>query len=236
MIKTVDELRAKIVPILQEALGDQLICAFAHGVCADPQFVPGVAPWEVSLFVKELDSDTIPDLSAVLKPFSKAGAELHYLFTPDMVKRAEDTYPLEFLNYSRRHLLLCGTLPIANFEPLRPWLRLQCERELRGLLIHLHREVALRGNSDKDLRTLLRIAPARFVPIFHGAIWLVKGEYPQSISECLRLIAEHWNLESLLTRLVSLPKDSKELRTLAGDYILGMQKILQTIDQLEETP
>jgi len=236
MVKTVDELRAMIVPVLQQALGGQLVCIFAHGNCAESLFVPGSSPWEVSLFVNGLDPKNIPDLSVAQKQLSKAGTDLHYIFTPEMVLHAGDTYPLEFLNLSERHILLHGALPIEKFHPLKPWLRLQCERELRGLLIHMHREVALRGTSTKDLQRLLSIAMPRFLPILHGVVWLVKNEeYPTDNLQCLKTIAQEWNLANLFTRMQQLPKDAIALRSLAGDYIMGMQTILQTIDQLEES-
>jgi|GEM_PF-617224 len=235
-ISNSEQLQSYLVPILQQALGDNLVCAFLQGASAHPEYISGKDPWDLSLFLATLDPKSLPDLTAVHKALEKAKVRLNYLFTPDMALSATDTYPLEFLNLAHQHFILCGYLPIAGFIPVPSVLRLQCERELRGLLIHLHREYVLHAHQPKELRQIFSNTMPRFIPVFNGVYWLINGgQYPSGSASCLRTIDSHWQLGNLFQRVMTPPKDPLELKWLAGEYIVGIEKILKTIDFMEES-
>ncbi len=211
----------EIAPCAQTLFGDNLICLFHQN-------------WRVSVFLHSNNPKDLPDFAPFLKILSKAKASLAYIFSPEMVFSAADTFPLEFLELSHRHTVLAGEFPLTGFTPDLASLRHQCERELRGYLIHLRREAAIHSQSSKDMQSMIAATLPQFDTVFLGIFWLTQaGRFPQGRSQCLETIDQTWQLGNLFSRLVNPPKDVKELRWLVGDYILGIETILKSIDRME---
>lgn len=235
-IQSVEQLRTALQSTLDAIPEGKCIGAFAFGACMDDDFNPKQG-FEIGFFLHSLNPKELPDFAPIIKAFGKANSSLGFLFTPDMVHSASDTYPLEFLNLANRHAVLHGEFPLQGFMPHPMALRHQCERELRGLLIHLHREFAIHSGSPKELRAMLQYTLPRFQPVFRGIYWLLNQfQYPSSTAECLMFIDSYWQLGNLFPRVSTPPKDSQEVQWLAGDYILSIEKILKTIDHLEVQP
>ena len=220
--KSKQEIQNQLAPLAKTLFNDNLVCLFRHGDALS----------QISLFLKDLNPHKLPEISGFLKVLEKMHLSMAYLFTPEMVQTAADTYPLEFLDIAQHHEVLIGEMPLLGFVPSRAALRLQCERELRGLLIHLHRERAIHSRSSEIRRMLERTFP-HFFPVFHGVCWLLDGSYPQDVPQTLGLIGQHWQLENLFARIQQPVHDQDGLRTLAGDYILGIESITQSIDRME---
>ena len=222
MAKTFEQVQGALAPLLKATLGDNMLGAFTHGDV-----------WSVSLYLRTSAPKALPDFAPVFKALRKVDARLGYLFTPETISTATDTFPLEFLELSRSHKLLLGEFPLQGFEPNMPMLRLQCERELRGLHIHLQREYVHHASEPKALRAMFTLTLPRFLPIFRAIGVLTQGRYLLSDEECLQAVDTEWQLGNLFSRLGAPPKGVQDLRSLAGDYILGIERILTTIDRME---
>lgn len=236
-VQTVDQLRSLLLPYFEKLPKPMFQGAFAYGECMEPGFNPKKQRFVVSLVFESLRSSQIPGLTELTKVFASNNIELGFLFSNEKVTNASDTFPLEFLNISKRSYLLSGESPLHSFTPNARALRHQCEREMRGLLMHLHREYILHSSSPKDLKALLDFTLPRFQPIFRGIYWLLNhNQYPTDSGNCLAFIDSHWKLNGLLGKIHSGSVDSTALNTLSHDYISAIEEITQTIDQLEVTP
>lgn len=233
-ITTLDQLRNSLVPTLESIPNPPFLGAFAYGDCMEEEFQPKQQPFDVGLAFESVNPRDLPDLTALLKAFSKNNARLGFLFTPAKIISAGDTFPLEFLNISQRSFVLQGTSPLQGFRPNPKSLRHQCERDLRGLVMHLHREYVLHQGSPKELQKLLAFTLPRFQPIFRGIYWLFNdSQYPANSKTCTAFIDSHWQLNGILAQVSQPPVDSLILHKLAGDYISGMEKVMNTIDHME---
>ena len=191
---------------------------------------------DISLVIDTVNPETLPNFKTLQKALDKAQARLAFLWTPETISSALDTFPLEFLNFHFRHEILVGTaqFPWADFQPELSNLRLQCERELRGLSIHLQREVLLAGNNAKGLQSIFQQTLPHFIPIFCGIQWMLQnGRYPESDAACLEFIDSQWQLGNLFSRLARSGLALQELRWLASDYIISIEKIVKTVDRWE---
>lgn len=236
-ILELEQLRAALLPAMDALPKNKFLGAFAFGECMEPHFQPKKQPFDIGLVLESVNPRELPDLTALLKGFASHNARLGFLFTTEKVHSAADTFPLEFLNISNRSYLLTGMSPLDDFSPNPMSLRLQCERELRGLLIHLHREYVLHHSSGKELKTLLAYTFPRFQPVFRGIYWLFnRFQYPSTAEACMSFIDSQWQLGGMLGRIEHPPTDSSALLSLAGDYISSMEQILKTIDHMEVLP
>ena len=65
----------------------------------------------------------------------KAKIAAPLIMTQDYIQNSLDSFPLEFLEIQQHHLCLFGQDSFAELSFYQPHLRLQCERELKSMLI-----------------------------------------------------------------------------------------------------
>lgn len=172
---------------LQEAFGDNLISAFLHGNCLMEGFDALRSPWTVSFILKKNGPAEIAAIQNLSKLAQRENIRFCYFFSPAEIVKSLDTFPLEYLHISSRNAVLCGIPPLSGFTPDRGALRLQCERELRGVLIHLRQEAA--GNKllasepsqeyNKAAEIFRHDANLAMLPTLYGVYFLKTGNYPE---------------------------------------------------------
>ena len=71
--------------------------------------------------------------------YGRQGFAAPLLMDPAYIHSSVDVFPLEFFNFKLLHQALYGEDLFAKLEINRQELRYQCERELKGKLLWLHR-------------------------------------------------------------------------------------------------
>jgi hypothetical protein len=176
----IDELKASAWPsLLEQAFGENLISAFLHGNCLMEGFDALHLPWTVSFILKDNSPAEIEKLHPLVKRARKENIRFGYFFSPKEIVSALDTFPLEFLHIANRNVSLCGITPLSGFEPHREKLRLQCEHELRGILVHL-REGFANTHPGKDMDAFASESIREALPVLYGVFYLQTGHYPES--------------------------------------------------------
>lgn len=171
--------KSKWPGMLKQALGDNLISAFVHGDCLVEGFNALENPWTVSFILRENTTEQLKALQPLLRDTAKENIEFRYFFTLKEIQTSEDVFPLEFLHIANRSMSLAGAKPLPNYKPNLECLRLECERELRGLLIHL-REAYMYLKQDRNPLGFFVRANASLLPIMYGVYYLVHREYPEN--------------------------------------------------------
>ena len=91
-----------------------------------------------------LTRDELPFLRALSRNgrrFDSAGLGAPLVLTVDGMARSADSYPLELLDLQQCHSPLMGELPLTGLTLKPEHVRLQCERELKSLIISLRRRL-----------------------------------------------------------------------------------------------
>lgn len=179
ILNTLELQKSKWPGMLQQALGDNLISAFVHGDCLVEGFNALENPWTISFILRENATEKLKPLQSLLADARKENIEFRYFFTLKEIQTSEDVFPLEFLHIANRNVSLAGAKPLPGYEPNVECLRLECERELRGLLIHL-REAYMYLKQERNLLGFFTRANASLLPIMYGVYYLVHRTYPEN--------------------------------------------------------
>ena len=208
----IDELKASEWPkLLQQTFGDNLVSAFLHGNCLMEGFDALHLPWTVSFILKDNSPAEIEKLHPLVKRARKENIHFGYFFSPREIVSALDTFPLEFLHIANRNVALCGITPFVGFEPHRDKLRLQCERELRGILVHL-REGFANTHPGKDMESFASDSIQDALPVLYGVYYIQTGTYPESHEQVFKRFPEL--------------RDGNPIETISG--------IVDQVDSMEE--
>ena len=117
-------------------------------------------------------------------------------------------------------------------------MRSQCERELKGKLLHLRAEyLNLRGDK-KGLKDLVDRSLNTFRLIFTGALFLKNIEISKEIDILFTIVTEEYDLDtSLFKKLRSiangeLKMDEKDADELFDLYVEELDKLSNAIDEM----
>lgn len=117
----------------------------------------------------------LPMLRQLAKDGSKWGKHsiaAPLIMTPDYITSSLDTFPLELLEIHQRHLTIFG---LDYFESLSfndTHIRLQCERELKTLLIGMRQALLASAGRETALGMIESDVVERLMRTLRGLLWL----------------------------------------------------------------
>ena len=210
--------------LFEEALGDNLVSAFVHGDCLMEGFSALESPWTVSFILK---SNSAQDLLPLQKLTSKAKHEnivFNHMFSRYEIRTSQDVFPLEFLHIKSKNVTLCGETPLADFSPNLAELRIECERELRGLLVHL-RQFFLYLKEYRNPHEIYVRSTITLLPLLYGVYYLSTGNYPESHEQVYEMFPG--------VRIPNMTKDNNVIVANINKYIEAVTTIVNQVDAMK---
>lgn len=154
------------------------------------------------------------------------------------IKTSLDVFPIEFSDIRARHKILLGDNPLKDLPIKRGNLRLQCEREIKGLILALReRYVALYPNKRRISQLMLDSSGA-FFAIFRATLRLLGKEVPSAKEAMLQKFNEATQIDTgtfnriLLTKTGEQKIEQEEALPLFSNYITTLEKVANLIDGL----
>lgn len=209
---------------LKNALGDNLISAFVHGDCLMEGYNAMEKPWTISFILRDNSNQSLEVLRKLLPKAKRENLEFRYFFTLKEILTSEDVYPLEFLHIASRNEVLTGQPPLPGYVPNLESLRLECERELRGFLIHL-RQAFLYLKEDKNPLGFFVRSSTTMLPLMYGVYYLKHGSYPESHDQIFQ--------EYPALKTPASSRDEKLFLESVNNYISTVTEIVNLVDTME---
>ncbi|RMH37924.1 MAG: hypothetical protein D6690_01275 [Nitrospirae bacterium] len=104
--------------------------------------------------------------------WGKQGIAAPLIMTPDYITSSLDTFPLELLEIHQRHLTVFGLDYFKSLPFNDTHIRLQCERELKTLLIGMRQALLASVGREKALGTIEADVVERLMRTLRGLLWL----------------------------------------------------------------
>jgi predicted nucleotidyltransferase len=188
-----------------------------------------------------LDESAIQNLQPAQKKSSKwqkMGVQPLFL-TEAYIERSLDSFPIEFMNMKAAYHHVGGRDLLAGLEFDRGDLRLQCERELKGNLLHLRQRYVMTQGRKSELLLLIKESIVAFSAIFRALLFLKGREIPSNKPEVILQTCKEFGLDvGLFSRLISVRKGDDrpspdELGNLVASYIRQIRTLSQYVDTME---
>ncbi len=161
-----------------------------------------------------------------------------YFMTQTYIDASLDSFPLEFLNMRFSYQVLFGENVLKDYKIRNSDLRLQCERELKGKLLHLRQGVVLAGGKASDLKVLIAQSLSTYVAIFRALLYLKNKQVPKKKKDILTNACELFGLDADLFKKLYTVRERKakwnrqELIEKMKRYIAEIEKLSVAVDQL----
>ncbi len=249
---------------VRKAFGDNLKSVILYGPAArgEQAKVPFI---NFLVIVNDNTPSELAGCAQYVKDWRKKLIAMPLFLEPDYIHDSLDTYPLEFMDMASAYAVVYGedVLGPLRYEPLPEEpsdqatagdhetvpgnrhftfdnVRNQCERELKGKLLHLRAEyLNLRGNR-KGLMDLINRSLNTFRLVFAGALFLRNRNIPVDTESLLNAVVEAYELDnSLFVKLQrvadgSLKIGETETDELFDHYVEELDKLSHAVDIMAE--
>jgi len=152
-IKEPKDIFPDIITDYKDVFGDDLVSIILYGSATGKDYRPGKSDINFMIVLSEEGIEHLDRAFGIVKKWRKRGVAIPLFLTESYVDTSLDVFPIEYLNFQRDYVLVSGKdiLKDLSFNP--EFIRLQCEREIKGKLLIL-REAFLETSGylkDKDL-------------------------------------------------------------------------------------
>jgi hypothetical protein len=163
---------------LIEKLGENLKSITIVGSSLTEDFAAGKSDINSVLVLAKQDLSTLKAIGDIADAIRKKRLDVPLLMTPAYIERSRDVFGIEFLDFQLIHQTILGDDPFAGLSFTKKDVQLQCERELKAMLIRLRQGyIAARGRR-KFIRDILISAVSGLVPLLRAMLWLKDSDRP----------------------------------------------------------
>ncbi len=137
------------------------------------------------LVVDRVDLSVLRRLAEQGAKLGKANIAAPLVMTPGYIKESLDTFPLEFIEIKQQHVTLFGDDYFEDLSFADAHIRLQCERELKAILIGLRQGLLAAAGREKFIGALEVDVAAGLMRTLRGMLWLKGRKEANAADEVL---------------------------------------------------
>lgn len=226
----------KFVEELKYKLGDNLISIIAFGSQANVQDAKNNL--NLMIIVENLNAENLYEISSPVKKWVNAKNSI-----PVVMSRAEwhssfDVYAIEYSDIKDNYRIIYGEDLIPSIFINKYFLRLQCESELKSLLLKYKNNFLLNIKSDREMKKVLNNVIKTLLVIFRAILRLHDRQVPYRAVDIIECTADYLTFNKIvLAKLarVKYEKDSytkQELIFIEAELLKDIQSILKQVDAM----
>jgi predicted nucleotidyltransferase len=220
--------------------GDQLISVILYGSAVTDEYIPKKSDLNFLIVLSEEGIEQLHVVYDLVAKWRKKRVGTPLFLTKAYIDSSLDTFPIEFLNIKRNYKVIFGEDILEQLSLEKEFIRMQCERELKGKLLLLReRYVETRGKATA-LRSVVANTLSDFIFILKGLLYLLNKEVPSTKKETVGIIADEFDLDrKLFLSLLqikegSLKPSGKEMDLLFQRYLKEIRTLTLLVDTWEK--
>lgn len=220
-------------------LGENLLSITVVGSSLTEDFKPGISDINTVLVLNQQNLNSLTLIASMAKPMSKKKISPPLLMTRSYIKRSLDVFGIEFLDFQLRHKTILGDDPFADLTFKKQDVRLQCERELKAMLIRLRQGYIAAAANKKLVRDILISTAKGLAPLLRAMLWLKDTDRPVEDKKTFIKAAQQFSItfDSLISsekwrHEKSRPDKSQIDKTFESVYS-SIDQLADLVDKLE---
>lgn len=180
---------------LSEGLAGNLESITVVGSALTDDFLPGKSDINLVLVIGKRDLRTLNVLADSVRSFSKLKVATPLIMTAEYIERSRDVFAIEFLDFQLTHQTISGADPFAGLQFEKSHVRLQCERELKAMLVRLRQGYIASGANPSVMRDVLISTITGLTPLLRAMLWLHDTQRPALAEETLTRAGEKFSIK-----------------------------------------
>jgi hypothetical protein len=224
---------------LNATLGDNLQSITVVGSSLTQDYRPGKSDINTVLVLGKLTAGALDSIAELAKPMSRKKISVPLLMTPTYIERSLDVFGVELLDFQLTHQTILGNDPFASLRPAKKDVRLQCERELKAVLIRLRQGYIAAAANRKLVRDILISTIKGLAPLLRAMLWLKDIDRPAETEPTFKKAGSEFsiNIEPLITvakwQYERIRPDAVQVRSIFESVYSIVDKLAGIVDELE---
>ncbi|MCX5643428.1 MAG: hypothetical protein NTZ17_01900 [Phycisphaerae bacterium] len=182
-----------LVERLQAGLGDNLKSISVVGSSLTQEFRPKISDINTVVLLDAYNSPALSAVALLAPQMSRQRLSPPLLMTAFYIRRSCDVFGVEFLDFQLVHETILGADPFAALQFDKKNVRLQCERELKAMLVRLRQGYLASAGNKRMLRDILISTAKGLAPLLRAMLWLQDTDRPKTMDSTLRKAAGQFN-------------------------------------------
>lgn len=162
------------------------------------------------LVVERVDLPQLRRLADQGRKLGKIGITAPLIMTPGHIRTSLDTFPLELIEIQQQHVTLCGQDYFKELTFENAHIRLQCERELKRILIGMRQGLLAAAGREHIARGMGKDAADDLARTLRGLLWLKDRKEFMNATEVIT------EIETITTRKLPGIRNSLHSTTSSG--------------------
>jgi predicted nucleotidyltransferase len=223
-----------------KAFGNDLISVILYGSALTEEYVPKKSDLNFLVVLSEEGIEQLHLVYDLVARWRKKRVGTPLFLTKAYIDSSLDTFPIEFLNIKRNYTVVFGEDILEGLSFEKKFVRMQCERELKGKLLLLRERYVETKGKAKALRNLISGTFPTFTFVFKGLLYLLDREVPATKRETISTLAKGLDLDQeLFLSLLQIKEGTlkpsvKETEALFRKYLKEIRTLAKLIDTWEE--
>jgi len=179
-----------LVKDLKDIYGENLVSVILYGENTDSEQPKSKSEQNIIAIFNKLEASDLKNAITAIKKWRKTKNPLPIVMSEGEWFSSADVYPIEYTEIKNNHEILYGKNVVAPIAVSKYDLRLQCEYEIKNLLVRI-RQIYL-GNSDNPqfMVKTLEENSVRLIRILKSALSLFDIIAPDEYSEVIQKMKE----------------------------------------------
>lgn len=223
-----------------KVFGNRLISVILYGSALSTEYVPKKSDLNFLIVLSEEGIEQLHLAHGLVAKWRKKKVSTPLFLTKAYIESSLDIFPIEFLNIKRNYALVFGEDVLEGLSFKKDFVRMQCERELKGKLLLLRERYMETKGEAKALKELISNSIPTFIFVFKGILYLLDKEVPATKRETLSMLAKELQLDQeLFLSLLHLKEgtikpSAKEIGVLFRKYLIEMRTLAMLINAWEK--
>ena len=234
------EIFPSIVDDYKGLFGEELVSVILYGSAASGDYIAGKSDINFMIVLSEKGIDSLDRTFDLIAKWKKRNVATPLFVTEAYVRTSLDVFPIEYLNFQNSYKLVYGKDILKDLSFDREFLRMQCEKEVKGKLLLLREAFLESQGKAKYLQQLIAQSIGAFVAIFNGLLHLKGNELPRQKREIIREVCQAFDMDSALFEKLLDVKEKRvklsgtEITNLFKAYLKEVQKLWKIVDTLDK--
>jgi hypothetical protein len=160
------------IDMIREMSGLDALSLTFFGAIAAGTFDPKRHVVQNVLVLSKVDLEGLRRLAEQGGALGKQRISAPLIMTPPYIQASLDSFPLELLEIHQRHVTALGEDYFRDLSFDAVHLRLQCEREIKSVLIGMRQGLLVSVGKEKVIGAIEVDVAGRLLRIFRGILWL----------------------------------------------------------------
>ena len=227
----------KFIEELKQNLGDNLRMVIAFGSQANVENCKNNL--NLMIVTNQLTAENLYAISKPVQKWMKGKNPIPVIMNIDEWYSSFDVYSIEYSDIKSNYRLIYGEDLVQNITIDKYFLRLQCESELKSLLLKYKNYFIMCIKSDKDMKNVLSETTKALLIIFRSILRLYDCEVPYRAVDIIEYVSHYISFNKIvMTKLAKVKYENddytkKELLYIEAEVLNDIQNILKQVDAMK---